>query len=342
MIGEFWRGSLCDSYFRAFKGIGCEIIFFDVAKEYKSIFRLIDNFLINGLLKTYFSKLVNKKLIKLACDFKPDLCIIMKGQCIFPETISTIKAETKTMLFNINADDPFNRNRGASSLYVRKSLSIFDCYFIWKRLLIEPLIKRGAKRVEHLPFGFDPTMHYPVEASGHEKQIDGNDIVFVGNWDKERENWLREIKDFDLGIWGEDYWGSCCRDRNLRKLWRKKAMYGEEMSKVLNSSKISLNILRLQNKGSINMRTFELPACKVFVLAERSLEAKEFFEEDIEAVYFSTPEELRDKVKYYLKHEEERNKIGQAGYQRCVTSGYSYLERAKKILEVYKEMKINI
>ena len=115
-------------------------------------------------------------------------------------------------------------------------------------------------------------------------------------------------------------------------------MYGEDMSKVLNSSKISLNILRKQNKSSHNMRTFEAPACGAFVLAEKSDEQLEFFEEDKEAVYFSSPKELREKVVYYLKHEEERKNIAQAGYQRCFKSGYSYLDRAKKILNVYEKL----
>jgi hypothetical protein len=58
---------------------------------------------------------------------------------------------------------------------------------------------------------------------------------------------------------------------------------GREMSAVLFSARVSLNILRLQGKGSHTMRTFEAPASGAFVLAERSEEQLEFFEEDREA-----------------------------------------------------------
>jgi spore maturation protein CgeB len=330
--GEFCRGSLCDSYLRAFKKLGHEVDYFDEVKEYKSVSKFTGQRYLNRLFEIYFIKLINKKLIQVVCDFIPDLCIIMKGQCISPNSLLEIKAKAKSTLFNINTDNPFNKNRGASSGYVRKSLALFDCYFIWSKPLILRLKEAGARRVGYIPFGFDPIVHYPMAVSWQEKKMFSHDLVFVGNWDREREEWFKGLEGFDLAIWGEDYWQERCKDKFLRERWQKKAMYGEDMSKVLNASKISLNILREQNKGSCNMRTFEAPACKAFVLAEKSLEAGEFFKEGKEAVYFSNPEELREKANYYLKHDKERENIAQAGYQRCIESGYSYLDRAKQVL----------
>lgn len=331
LMGSFLPEGLELSYEKAFRELSCEVRRFEL--------NFVSRFLI-----PYYEYIMNKKIFDSLNTFNPDLILVMKGHSLWPRTIRKIKELKRgSLIFCFNSDNPFNLVYfGASNRNILKSIPYYDCYFIWARSLVSKLKNTGINKVDYLPFGFDPDLHYPINPVSREKTLYYNDLVFIGNWDKEREGWLKHLKDFDLGIWGGDYWRWRCRDKDLRRLWRKKAIYGEEMSKVLNSSKISLNILRLQNKGSINMRTFELPACKVFVLAERSLEAKEFFQEDKEAVYFSTPEELRDKAKYYLRHEEERNKIAQAGYRRCVTSGYSYLERAKKILEVYKEMKINL
>jgi len=56
------------------------------------------------------------------------------------------------------------------------------------------------------------------------------------------------------------------------------------------------------------------------------------FKEDKEAVFFDSKEELLKKIKYYLNHEKEREKIAEAGYRRCINSGYNYRDRLKYML----------
>ena len=84
------------------------------------------------------------------------------------------------------------------------------------------------------------------------------------------------------------------------------------------------------------MRTFEIPGCGGFLFTERSKQQCEFFEEGKEIACFSTPEELREKVDYYLNHEEERRQMADAAHREV--QNHTYLHRVKKILEVYKEL----
>jgi spore maturation protein CgeB len=222
---------------------------------------------------------------------------------------------------------------------ILESIPYYDCYFIWTKTLIEPLLKSGARRARYLPFGFDTACHRPLGLSDAEKKIYGTDIVFVGNWDNKREQWLEELSDFNLSIWGPWYWWKCCRERRLLKKWKHRVVFAEDLARALSGAKISINILREQNKDNYNMRTFEAPACGAFVLAERSDEARDFFKEDAEAIYFSNPGELREKASYYLAHEDARREIANSGYKRCQEGNHSYFERAKQIIDAYGEIR---
>ena len=128
------------------------------------------------------------------------------------------------------------------------------------------------------------------------------------------------------------------RNPLLKKKWIPVSARGKDYVKVCKASKIILNFLRKQNLGSHNMRTFEVPGCGGFLLTLRSEEQLEFFEEEKEIACFSTLEELQDKIKFYLPREELRHKIAEAAHMK-VAQGHTYLDRAKRVLKVYNEMK---
>jgi len=47
-------------------------------------------------------------------------------------------------------------------------------------------------------------------------------------------------------------------------------------------------------------------------------ELEEFFEIGKEIVCYTDKEDMVNKIKYYLKHDDERETIRQAGYKRCL------------------------
>jgi len=326
------------SFARAFQKLGCQAEVFDDEEIYRQQLKTIKNKYSNRLFWRLFSHLVQKAFISRARKENPELILVIKGWYFSDPMLREIKRQLpQAKLFCFNPDNPFNTwHFSASNNWIRQSIPLYDVYFIWGRFLMEKLKQAGARRVEYLPFGYDPQLHFPAQVSQKEKNIYSSDIVFVGNWDEEREYWLKELVDFDLGLWGEPYWKNRCRDRQLRARYKGSVPHGEGVAKILGASGICINILRRQNKASHNMRTFEAPACKAFVLSERSQEAKDFFEEDREAAYFSSIDELKEKCTYYLKHPEEREAIALAGYQRCLRSNCTYFDRARQILDVYR------
>jgi spore maturation protein CgeB len=82
------------------------------------------------------------------------------------------------------------------------------------------------------------------------------------------------------------------------------------------------------------MRTFEVPACGAFMLAERTPEHQEYFREGEEVGYFSSPAELVEKVRYYLTHDNERQCMAEAAYRKVTSGNHTYAHRLQQILEL--------
>lgn len=331
-------GSLEASFASSFRRTGNSVCFFDEQKVYKNQLPFLKNRVTNRIFHHLFSFFVQKEFVKTVKAEMPELIIIFKGFYFSPKFLNLLKKRfPETKLFCWNPDNPFNFwHHGNSSRWIRKSIPIYDAYFIWGKFLIDPILKAGAKRVEYLPCGYDPDLHYPVKTTDREKKEFGSDIAFVGSWDEEREWWLNHLLEYDLKIWGNSWQKA---NEKLQKKWQRRTAMGEEFSKVCNDSKININIIRKQNGSAHNMRTFEIPACKGFVLSTRTDEATGFFEENKEAAYFSTPEELKQKIDLYLSNNDKRREIAEAGYSRLINSEYNYDDRIKIFLDVFNSIK---
>ena len=68
------------------------------------------------------------------------------------------------------------------------------------------------------------------------------------------------------------------------------------------------------------------------LLADRSQEHEEFFEEGKEAEFFASGEELLEKAKFYCSNESARKRIAEGGYKRCREGKYSYMHRLSTAL----------
>ena len=57
-----------------------------------------------------------------------------------------------------------------------------------------------------------------------------------------------------------------------------------------------------------------------------------FEEGEKEAEFFQSAGELKEKITWYLHHDEERQRIATAGRNRCVNAGYTYLDRLRPVV----------
>ena len=99
----------------------------------------------------------------------------------------------------------------------------------------------------------------------------------------------------------------------------------EEMIRMYSRSKINLGFSTCGNTYEtgerilqVRLRDFEVPMSGGFYMVEYMEELEEFFEIGREIICYTGPEDLAEKIKYYLKNDSERETIRKAGYERCV------------------------
>jgi spore maturation protein CgeB len=68
----------------------------------------------------------------------------------------------------------------------------------------------------------------------------------------------------------------------------------------------------------IKGRNFEVPGCGGFLLTERVPHLERYFELDKEVAVFDGTDDLRERVGYWLEHEDERRRVADAGYRRVL------------------------
>jgi spore maturation protein CgeB len=76
----------------------------------------------------------------------------------------------------------------------------------------------------------------------------------------------------------------------------------------------------------------EITACQGFLLALRTEGHQAVFEEDREAVFFSSLDECADKCRFYLERSSVRETIAQKGRERVIRSGYDNDTQLARIL----------
>lgn len=98
----------------------------------------------------------------------------------------------------------------------------------------------------------------------------------------------------------------------------------EEMIRMYSRSKINLGFSVCGSTHEteekilqVRLRDFEIPMSGGFYMVEYMEELEEFYEIGKEIVCYTGPEDLAQKIKYYLANDAERETIRRAGYERC-------------------------
>ncbi len=281
--------------------------------------------------------LISLRLYRTVKRERPDWIFMAKAENLRAETFTLMKKHFGTKLAIWYVDNPFHAN--VSSYQALRHIQQSDIYFSWAKYLIDPLISAGAKRVEFLPFAFDPTTFPDVEIPQDEAKHWQSDVCFVGTWDKEREKALLPLvgKRFDLAVYGQGWTRFLPRDSPLRQHVRADAIWLEDVVKAFKGAKIVLNLLRQHNWKGHNFRTMEAAGVGGGVLLTRYTEdqAKVLFREDREIFCYQDMAPSPNQVAELLARPDLLQNASSAA-RGCVFQDHLLEHRIKTIIETMK------
>ena len=318
-------------YVKYLRQAGVEVIHFPAQSMFYDYYT--KNFLRKILFKLGWSPIyrqINDALKAKVESEKPSVVWIFKGMEIFPETLKWIKARG-IFLVNYNPDNPFLfSGKGSGNTNVTDSIPLFDLHITYNLKIKTQLEIGWHARVAWIPFGFDVSTEL---FSKCEAVAEINSVCFVGNPDKERAKFVTSLAERGIKIstYGHE-WNRFLSHPNIQIC---PPVYGEEQWITLRKYRVQLNLMRMHNQSSHNMRTFEVPGIGGIMVAPDTDEHRTFFVPDQEIFLFKTVEECSEKIKKLLQLPvSEANDIRARARARSMSSGYSYESRVAQVLSV--------
>ncbi len=220
---------------------------------------------------------------------------------------------------------PYNRLKGDSYLkgyldgVIEAQLKIYGYNFL-EDCITDSILEEFKKQV--------PFYQFPERAEHNDRAAMAH--LYLGNKVTEQERLRllgRVSEEFSLDLYtASDF--SPLPHAHYRGLARTTT----EMPKVFLFSKINLNFTSKPIRSGLPLRIWDILGAGGFLLTNFQSEIPEYFEvgKDLEA--FASEEELVEKIRYYLAHDEEREEIARNGYQKAKEQ-YSLETRVRQMLE---------
>jgi hypothetical protein len=264
---------------------------------------------------------LNKFIVDYANDLKPDYLLWCSlTHEIFPSTFRKTR-EMEAKIIGLSFDDAWR-----SDTYVKYWLSYVDILLFNNPSFIEHYRNIKTNSIFSAFPSASPVEFYKINEA--QKKYD---VSFVGSFTEYRKSFIDYLRQnsIDVKVFGDGWDGS-------------HFIPHDEMIKVLNQSKINLNIYEKPNRETlVNDRIFEIAMTGNCLITERPKAIANFFIEDENIITFSSKEELLQKVIYYLRHEDERKRIEQNMCEHALRN-HSAETKLKEIFSEIEQLEYSV
>jgi spore maturation protein CgeB len=272
----------------------------------------------------------------LAAELRPDVVLVLDGIHFDPAQADAVRALGIRIAIWFT-DDPYYTD-------VTASLALhYDDVFTLERRCVEFYQQAGCQRVHHLPLGVYPKHYRPMNASSPKRK----EISFVGSayWNRvvvfdQITPYLAERNTHISGIWWDRLPGY---QQLAARIEVGKWMEPAETAETYSGAAIVINLHRATDDSTFNSnsrgigavspnpRTFEIAACATLQLTDIREDLAAYYTPGAEIETYASAEELKEKLDYYLRHEEERRAIAQRGLLRTMRE-HTYAHRLHAML----------
>lgn len=207
----------------------------------------------------------------------------------------------------------------ASAINFNKSfLSVYDLILTSFPHFVKHFRDIGIKS-EYFRIGFEETVLSKLKKT--EKQYD---VTFVGSFSRHHNN--ETVVNAATDIWGH---GIVPQTKEYHD-----EVWGIDMYNILYNSKITLNRhIDTAEDHANNMRLYEATGVGTMLITDYKKDLDKLFVPGKEVETYKSKEELAEKIKYYLSHDREREKIAEAGQKRTLRD-HTYKKRMKELVQI--------
>lgn len=331
-VGDDWYGSNTTSLRNAFLRRGCDVLSVDTrAVNDSTLLRRVAGRLFDSSLRNSPTTVTdfNERLLRLASSWRPDILFVNKGLLIEPQTLEAMTSVTKVHYHPDDCQNPDNQ----SAQYLSTE-RLYDLLITTKSFNVAELLARGAKRAEFLWCAYDRDWHVPSGRAASTTTPFDFDVAFVGTRRSDRIGLVHDL----AARFGDRFsvtghlWE---RDRGLdSRAHVSQPVYGHDMAAIIARSASHLGLVAYRDLHTC--RTFEIPACGGLILAERTTEHEQLFEDGVTALLFSNLDELLDAITRVQRYPDERARLAKAGYEHITRGGNTYEDRVDTMLAMVR------
>jgi spore maturation protein CgeB len=232
---------------------------------------------------------------------------------------------------NFLTDDPWNSVHRTE--WFLDALPCYDTVFNPRRANIPDLETHGCRDVRYLPFAYDPRLHFPA-GDGVDRACQ-SDVLFIGGADRDRVPVCDALvrAGLNLALYG-DYWN---RFPSLAHAYHGYAV-PETCRHATAAAKIALCLVRKANRDGHTMRSLEAAAMGACMLVEDSIEHRELFGPEGEAVsYFDSIAQMTEKAVWLSGHADKRRELATAVLRRISQAPNTYADRLTEMIQTTHE-----